>query len=177
MKKALILEAWYNKPEDHWYPWLKKELEKKGYEVLVPDLPDQRTDHPDVDKQIAFVKKLEFLDENTIVIGHSLGALLGMRLAEKYKFKRLITVSGWDYNDLCEGHKLFWKTMMDHKKIKKNVKEIVCFGSDNDPYYTKISFEDTANRLGAKFVFVKGKGHFTKKDGVMKISQLLKFID
>jgi len=176
MKKALILEAWYNKPEDNWYPWLKKELEKKGYKVLVPDLPDQRTDHPSLAKQIKFIDDLKFLDVETVVIGHSLGAVLGMRLGENHKFKELITVSGWDFNDLCEGHKLFWKTMMDHKKIQKNVGKIYCIGSDNDPYYTKISFEDTAGRLGGKFIFIKGKGHFVKRDGVTKIPQILKLI-
>jgi predicted alpha/beta hydrolase family esterase len=174
-KKALILEAWYNKPDDNWYPWLKKELEKKGYEVLLPDLPDQRTDHPSLAKQIKFIDGLHFLDKDTVVIGHSLGAVLGMRLGEVYKFKKLITVAGWDYNDLCEGHKLFWKTTMQHKKIKKNVREIYCIGSDNDPYYTKIAFEDTANRLGGKFVFIKGKSHFSQKSGgVTQIPQLLK---
>jgi uncharacterized protein len=177
MKKALILHSWFSKPTDNWYPWIKNELEKKGYRVMLPDLPDQRTNHPDVDKQIDFVKKLEFLDKDTLVIGHSLGAVLGMRLGEHFKFKRLITVSGWDYNDLCEGHKLFWKTMIDHKKIKKNVKEIFCIGSDNDPYYTAISFEDTANRLGGKFILIKGRGHFSKKEKTKKIPELLKFID
>jgi len=177
MKKALILEAWYSKPEDNWYLWLKKELEKRGYEVVLPDLPDQRTDHPDVAEQVKFIGDLNFLDEDTVVIGHSLGAVLGMRLGEVFRYKKLITVSGWDYNDLCDGHKLFWRTMMDHKRIRANVKEIVCFGSDNDPYYTKISFEDTANRLGGKFVLIKDKGHFTLKDGVARFPQLLKFID
>ncbi|KKQ98096.1 MAG: hypothetical protein UT23_C0005G0019 [Candidatus Woesebacteria bacterium GW2011_GWA1_39_12] len=37
MKKALILQGWYQKPDKHWYPWLKKELEKRGYEVYLPD--------------------------------------------------------------------------------------------------------------------------------------------
>jgi uncharacterized protein len=177
MKKALILEAWYSKPEDNWYPWLKKELEKKGYNVLLPNLPDQRTDHPDLRKQIEFIKSQKFLDENMVVIGHSLGAVLGMRLGETFKFKKLITVAGWDYNDLCEGHKLFWKTMMNHKKIKENVKEIYCIGSDNDPYYTAISFEDTNNRLGGKFILVKGKGHFSQKlGGITKIPELLPYL-
>ncbi len=175
MKKVLILEAWKSKPDHNWYPWLKQELGKRGFEVLVPDLPTHQTDLPDLQKELEFVKKLNFLDKDTVVIGHSLGAVLGMRLGEIYKFKKLITVAGWDYNDLCAEHKLYWKTMIEHKKIKSNVKEIYCIGSNNDPYYTAISFEDTANRLGAKFILIKNKRHFSKSSGnVTKFYQLLK---
>lgn len=177
VKKALILHAWWSKPEDNWYLWLKEELEKRGFEVSLPDLPTQRTNLPDLQKQLTFIKKLNFLDKNTVIIGHSLGAVLGMRLGEIYKFKKLITVAGWDYNDLCAEHKLFWKTMIDHLKVKKNVKEIYCIGSDNDPYYTAISFEDTAKRLGGKFILIKGKKHFSKNQGgITKIPQLLNLV-
>ncbi len=177
MKKVLILHAWTSTAKSNWYPWLKKELEKKGYEVFLPDLPTMASQLPDLSRMMKYLAKNYSFDQDTVVVGHSLGAVLGMRLGEKYKFNKLITVSGWDYNDLCAEHKLFWKTMIDHKKIKKNVKEIICIGSDNDPYYTAISFEDTANRLGGKFILIKGKSHFSKSSGgVTEFPQILKYV-
>jgi esterase/lipase len=36
MKKVFIIHGWDGYPEEGWFPWLKKELEKKGFSVFVP---------------------------------------------------------------------------------------------------------------------------------------------
>jgi len=176
MKKALILQGWYQKPDSNWYPWLSKELEKKGYEVYLPDLPTIHTDKPSLKKQLAYLDKLLKIDTNTTIIGHSLGCLLAMRIAETRKVGKIIMVAGWDFDDLTKEHSLFWKTKINHAKVKKNAKEIICVTSDNDPYFTAFSVEEMSKRLDAKCVLIKGKGHFSDKYGVKKIPQLLKYI-
>jgi len=177
MKKALILHAWYSKPNDNWYPWLKKQLEGKGYEVYIPDLPTMGTNLPDLKKQLDFVEKNFKIDNDTIIFGHSLGTLLTMRLAEKYMFRKMFLVAGWDFNDLTSEHRLFWKTQMNHQKIKAHVKEIYVFSSDNDPYITAIQAEDMSKRLAGKFILIKGACHFSEKlGGVKTFNQLLKYI-
>jgi predicted alpha/beta hydrolase family esterase len=156
MRKALVLEAWYSKPNDNWYPWLKKELERKGYKVFIPDLPTMDTSLPDMKQQLEFLEKNFIFDKDMkdmIVIGHSLGTLLAMRLAEKHSYKKMILVAGWDFNDLTSEHRLFWKTKIDHSKIKKNVKEIYCISSDNDPFITAITAEDMSKRLGENLFY------------------------
>jgi hypothetical protein len=162
VKKALILISWYGAPENDWLPWLKKELEKQGYEVAVPDLPTIQTNLPDMEQMLKILK----VDENTIVIGHSLGALLGLRLAEKQKFEKLILVSGWDFDDgLAPEHRLFWPNKIDHKKIKSNVKEFVVIHSSNDPYTPSSDAEAMSQRLGGKFVLIQNGGHLSQKSG------------
>ena len=174
MKHALILHAWYNNPNAHWYPWLKKELEKKGYAVDVPELPTMNTALPDLAKQFKVAEK--YISNDMSVIGHSLGSVLAMRLAETYSYKKMILLAGWDFNDLTAEHRLFWKTPMNHAEIKKHVKDIYVISSDNDPYITAITAEDMSKRLGGKFVLVKGAGHFTKDYGVTKIPEILQFL-
>ena len=123
-------------------------------------------------KIINQIESMKILDKNTIVIGHSLGSLLAMRLAERHKLKELILVSGWDFDELTEGHKLFWKSKMDHSAIKANVSKIFVVHSDNDPYITAVQAEDMCKRLNGEFLLIIKLGHFTK---IKKLSQLLRF--
>lgn len=174
--KALILQGWYCKPEANWYPWLAKELTAKGYEVFVPDLPTIHTEMPNMDEQISFIENLLTIDEHTIIFGHSIGSLLGLRLAEKYSFHKLFLIAGWDFDDLTEGHKLFWPNKINHDKIKQHIKEIYCISSDNDPYTTAFTTEVMSKRLNAKFILIKGAGHFTTQFGISKIPEILPFV-
>ena len=134
------------------------------------------SEKPDLDTQIKFFKNMSFVDENTIIIGHSLGALLAMRLAEIQKAKALILASGWDFNDLTKEHESFWQKPYNHKLIKENAEKITVIHSDNDPYITAFQAEEMAKRLGAEFVLIKGAAHFLEKDGVTKITEILSFI-
>ncbi len=173
-KHALILHAWHNLPGDHWYPWLKGELEKKGYRVDIPELPTMNTDLPDLAKQLAVAEV--YITDATVVIGHSLGSLLAMRLAEANTYKTMILLAGWDFNELTAEHRLFWKTPMNHEAIQKHVREIYCISSDNDPYITAITNEDMSKRLGGKSILVRGAGHFTADFGVTNIPEILSLV-
>lgn len=176
MKKALILHSWFAHPTDNWYPWLKGELEKKGYEVWLPELPTMPTKDLDMEAMLQFLLNNNFVDRETIVIGHSLGSVLAMRLAERTIFAKGIMVAGWDYNDLTPEHKSFWGNMLDHELIKKNVPEWVGIISENDPYVTKIIAHEMMGRLGGKAVDAGPKGHFGKDDGVSEIPEILEFV-
>ena len=96
MKKAVILHAWFATPGSDWYPWLKTQLEKKGYEVWVPELPTMPTKSPDMEPMLKFIIEKNFVDKETIVIGHSLGSVLAMRLAERIGYKKGILFAAWD---------------------------------------------------------------------------------
>lgn len=175
-KQALILHAWYEKPESNWYQWLKTELEKRDYTVFIPELPTMQTDLPDMQQQLSHIEQTVTMNKQTIVIGHSIGCLLAMRLAEKHTFGKIFLVAGWDFNDLTIEHRLFWPNPIDHEAITKHVKQTYCLSSDNDPYMTAFTVEEMSKRLGGKFILIKGAGHFTEKFGVTKIAELIKYI-
>lgn len=171
--KALILHAWYSNPSKNWYLWAKTELEKVGRGVFIPELPTMNTNLPDINLQLKTIE--QFIDKSTLVIGHSLGAVLGLKLAEIANFDKLFLVSGWDFDDLTKEHQLFWSSKIDHEKIKKNVREIYVISSDNDPYFTAFQAEEMSKRLNGKFILIKGAGHFTAKDGITNISQIVSY--
>jgi hypothetical protein len=176
MKPALVLHSWYGNPKEDWYPWLKNQLIQKDYQVSLPEIPTMATKSPDLPTQLKFIANLKVIGPDTLVIGHSLGSLLGLRLAEKYTFAQLILVAGWDFNDLTPEHQSFWPKPINHSHIKQHVSQITVIHSDNDPYITAIQAEDMSKRLGGKFILVKGASHFTQKNGITQLPQILPLI-
>jgi hypothetical protein len=176
MKKALILHAWFDTPESHWYRWLEKELKIRGYEVWLPELPTMNTDSPNMELMLKLITEADFVDSKTVVIGHSLGAVLALRIAERVTFQKGILIAGWDFNELTPEHQSFWPNMIDHAKIKENVGEWVVTISDNDPYITAVLEEDMAKRLGAKIIKAGRRGHYCARDGVTEVSEILEFV-
>lgn len=176
IKNILILPGWQCDPNSNWYPWLKTELEKIGYQVFLPQLPTMETNFPDLETQLEFIKNNFNIGEDTIIIGHSLGGVLALRLAERYKFSKMILISAWDFDDLTSEHQKFWSNKIDHQSIKNNVSDITCITSDNDPYFSTFQTQEMAKRLDAKFILIKNAGHFTKSSGVTQIPEILKLI-
>ena len=141
--------------------------------MYLPEIPTMNSQAPNLKMQMNFIEKNIPLDKNMVVFGHSLGCLLAMRLAEKHPFQKIILVAGWDFDDLTAEHQSFWKNKIDHSAIQKNVKEIVCLSSDNDPYNTAFTVEEMSKRLGGKFILVKNAGHFTRDFNITQIPELI----
>src|SRR3972149_1809387 len=71
-KRVFIAHGWEGTPESGWFPWLKQELETRGFDVFVPQLPD--TNHPRREKWVpALAEVVGVPDEQTYLIGHSMG--------------------------------------------------------------------------------------------------------
>lgn len=42
-RRVFIIHQWEGYPEYAWYPWLKKEMENRGFEVFIPSMPETNT--------------------------------------------------------------------------------------------------------------------------------------
>jgi len=83
MKKAYIIHGWGGNSEEGWLPWLKKELEAKGFEALAFDMPD--TENPKIETWVKYLEdNIQNPDEETILIGHSIGCQTILRYLEKF---------------------------------------------------------------------------------------------
>ncbi|MDD3647015.1 MAG: alpha/beta fold hydrolase [Candidatus Dojkabacteria bacterium] len=172
-KKILLLHAWFATPDSHWYPWLRDELTKRGYEVAVPFLRDN--EKPTLASWMRSALRNHKLDKNTLVIGHSLGAVLALRLVEQTRTKiaGLITVSGWDFWSLVPEHRTFFKNNIDHKRIIARTSKRTVIHADDDPYFTEYTAREFAKRIKANCIILKKKGHFTKDSGVIRFPELI----
>lgn len=163
MKNALILHGTDAKSTDHWFPWLKGELEKLGYEVWVPDLPQANKPNIQRYNNVLLNESFEF-NEETIIFGHSSGAvtILGLlqALPEDIVIKKAIFVGAFR-NDLgWDSLKELFNEPFDFKKIRKHAKQITFIHSDNDPYIPLEQAEYLKEKLGAELIVLTGQGHF-----------------
>ena len=96
-KRAFIIHGWGSYPEEGWLLWLKKELEKKGFLVAVPSMPD--TENPKIDSWVNHLSDIVGEpDVNTYLVGHSIGCQAIMRYLEELDGKRIggtVFVAGW----------------------------------------------------------------------------------
>lgn len=155
----VIIHGYGSSSKETWKPWLKAELEKRGHKVFCPDLPN--TDKPNVKEQADFVlKNCPFkLDKNTVIIGHSLGGAVLMRVLEKnnskiYKSILLDSVLKPKFNDkersgVAEADN--WQ--FDFTKIKSKANEFVVLADENYPTIPKEDSLELARVFNAKLIW------------------------
>ena len=165
MKKAYIVHCWEGYPEYCWYPWVKAELEKRGFEVLVPAFPD--TENP---KMKAWVSKLQKIisepNEDVYLIGHSIGCAAIMRyletLSEDQKVGGVVMVAGFNENVGFEEIQNFFETSIDLEKIKKRSKNgFFAIHSDDDPYVDLKYADIFKEELSAEAIIKHEAKHFS----------------
>ena len=82
MTNIIIIHGTEGSPNGNWFPWLKSELEKLGHRVFVPKFPTP--ENQSLENWLKTFKNYEqYLDENSIVIGHSLGPAFLLSVIEK----------------------------------------------------------------------------------------------
>ena len=96
MTNIFIIHGTYGNPEENWFPWLKSELEELYCKVFVPKFPT-----PENQSLKNWLKVFEYykqyLNENSIVISHSLGPVFLLNVLEKLEkpIKTAFFVSGF----------------------------------------------------------------------------------
>ena len=108
-----------------------------------------------------FIKELG-ADENTILVGHSSGAVAAMRYAEKNKILGSILV-GVCYTDLGEESERvsgYFDHPWDWGSIKNNQKWIVQFASTDDPYIPIEEARYVHEHLQTDYREHTDRGHF-----------------
>jgi predicted alpha/beta hydrolase family esterase len=156
------------------HQWLKKELHKKGFEVIIPEMPNPK--RPAIK---AWVNKLDRIAKNlvgeTYFIGHSIGCQTIMRHLEKQpenvKVRGIVFIAPWFHLEGLEEEsksmaKPWLEAPINLDKVKSHVDKIAAIFSDNDPYVPLSDKKVFKEKLGARIIVEHQKGHFTEDDGV-----------
>lgn len=175
-----IIHGVYADPEANWFPWLKNKLESQGYEVIVPKFPTPLDQSLESWNRV-FSNYENKINEETVLIGHSLGAAFILNYLEKTgkKIKAAILVAGFhkllgiQYDEI---NKTFVGKEFNWNKIKNSCGRFFVFASDNDEYISLDLSNELAKNLGAELNIVHGGGHLNKKSGYDTFPLLLETI-
>ena len=121
--KFVLLHGFTGKQTDPIYLWLKNNLEAKGHSVVIPQLT--QTDSPSEEEQVSDALSATTYDENTILYGHSLGAVVAMKVVEKLnrKIMGLVLAGGFvdpRFKDHARNFENKFDWNFDTEKIIRN---------------------------------------------------------
>lgn len=187
MRRVFIFHGWDGYPEEGWFPWLKKELESRGFEVVVPQFP-----HPEEPRIESWVSKVRETvgvpDKDTYLIGHSMGCQAIIRFLEKLPegvdIGGAVFVAGFlkqltnlESDELVRDVVREWLSApIDLKKVKSHLKKSIAIFSDNDPYVPVDNRAEFEEKLGSKIIIEHGKGHFSGSTGTVECPPALRAI-
>lgn len=162
----MIVHCWGGKPDYAWYPWAKRELEARGYDVSLPAMPE--TEMPKLDLWLPELTKIiGDPDEELVLIGHSIGCAAIFRYLESLqnnqKVGKVILVAGFTDDLGFSELKNFFVDPLNKEKIISSVKnQIVAIQSDDDPYvdYEKFS-QSLRSMFNARVVTKYGAKHMS----------------
>lgn len=146
--------------KDNWFSAVKAELEKHQLKVIAADFPD-----PELARQsiwLPFLRDELNVDENTILVGHSSGAIAAMRYAEQYKIKGSVLVGAYHTDLDMEQEKLsgYFDSPWDWEKIKENQEWCVLMASEDDPWIPITHPRHIHKKLNCEYHEFKNQGHF-----------------
>ena len=177
----MIIHGSYGHPKENWFPWLKEEQEKIDCRVFVPKFPTPK--NQSLENWLKVFENYEkYLNEDTILVGHSLGPAFILTILEKLdrKIKAAFFVSGFisllNNKEFDELNKTFVERKFNWEKIKQNCTKFIIYHSDNDPYVPLEKAKELAESLDTEAVIIKGAGHFNENSGYKKFEILLKDI-
>ena len=182
--KVFLVHGWDGSPANNWFPWLKRELEQRGFLVSAPAMP-----HPQIPTIEDWVSHLSATvgkpDENTYLIGHSMGCQAIARYLERLParatvggavfvagfLKRLTNIGDSPEEKAVEREWL--QTPLDLKKVKNHLSQSVAIFSDDDPWVPLDNQNDFKDELGSSIIIEHAKRHFSNEAGIKELPAAL----
>lgn len=186
MRRVFIVHGWDGHPNEGWFPWLKAELEKRGYVVSVPAMP--HPEKPTIEDWVpALATTVGKPDAQTYFVGHSIGCQTILRylagLPKGSTVGGAVFVAGFLLplvnNEDPETASPWIESPINTENVRMACKKIHAIFSPTDrwvPLDNKKVFEE---RLSAVTYVAEGKGekgHFSGSDGVTELPKVLELI-
>ena len=180
MKRAAILHGTDNTPNDFWFPWLEDLLKTSGYEVFLPELPNNHT--PNREAYDKFLRKSGWDFADNLVIGHSSGATTVLNLLSANWFPHIqaaVLVGTFLNEKLTKGADWaepgqFDGLFLDNYEpdLKKKADKFYFVHGDDDPFCDIDDARSLCDQLKGTFVTIPGGHHLGGTAGLMELPKL-----
>ncbi len=173
MKVILLHGNGGSSAKEIWFPYIKRELETLSIEVIARDFPDAYIAREKF--WLPFLKNELHADDQSILIGHSSGAVAAMRFAEKNKIFGSVLVGACytDLGDAVERESGYFNRPWDWESIKKNQNWIIQFASIDDPYIPVEEARVVHKQLDTQYYESTDRGHFGGDINMTEFPELL----
>lgn len=177
MKNVFVIHSYNGDTELSFAPSIEKICKKNNIKYFFPHFPlRQSATYEGWEEELN--KYRNHINENTIIIAHSLGTHFVPKYLAKnnIKINAYISVAGFlNYKgreDLERIVSLFIPTEEEFFKCRGLVNKIYSFYSDNDELNSISNLESYANILGGQKMLINGYGHFGSKSGVTEVEDI-----
>lgn len=183
MKKAVILHGTDGTPAENWFPWLKNELEARGYEVWVPLLPNNHTPNREVYNDFLLSGKWDFTDN--LIIGHSSGAvsILNLLMDERCPHINTGVLAGaWSHMEETDLDREQFKDLFpldgfDFDLIKQKTDRLLFLHGEDDPLCPLDQAKWLASQAASDIITLPKGGHLSQSFGFTELPQLIEALE
>ncbi|MEO7158438.1 MAG: alpha/beta hydrolase [Vicinamibacterales bacterium] len=158
---------------DIWLPWVERELTALGLQVINQTFPDNIKA-----RARYWLPHLEALgaDQDTILIGHSSGAVAAMRYAETHRLlgSILVGVCHTDLGDSFEAASGYYAAGWQWQKIRDHQEWIAIYNSTDDPHIPIAEPRFVAKQLKCSYYEFTNRGHFVDSRQFPEIVELVR---
>jgi predicted alpha/beta hydrolase family esterase len=144
---------------DGWLPYTERELSHLGLTVINRSFPDAVKARASY--WLPFIDELG-ADDNTVIVGHSSGAVAAMRYAETHRLLGSVLVGACytDTGDPNERASGYYDQPWNWEVIRRNQQFILQYASPSDPYIAITEPRFIQKKLHSKYFELPGRGHF-----------------
>lgn len=174
-RRVVLIHGWRGYPQKGWLPWLKEELEQRGFDVSVPAMPD--AENPKLEAWVDCLKKtVGTPDTDCFLVGHSLGCMAILRYCETLgdggSIGGAVLVAGKTETKRAVLE-AFFSNPLDWQAIRSHCRRFVALHSDNDPSVPESYGAVFKEKLGAQVIIQPGMKHFSGDDGITELPIVL----
>lgn len=162
--RVILVHGFNSSPDQNFHPWLRDELRKRGFEVVVPELNLKTGEEFDLGQVIDQMKaQVGYVKSDDILLGHSMGALIILQYLEAVEMIEtpravILVAAPWKVNR-PEFRRLFIADL-DADVIMWKAREFVIIHSKDDKLVPVAHGRQFAEAIRARMVETDGDDHY-----------------